>query len=394
MKRLFWECALERALVLALFAALSACAPRLSLQPSAVRLVELKTLDLLPYAEPPMFSVHYYVFRDLHGPAWGRGKVLAASWRKLLGYESGLSWLATGRAGALLVETPKGAGPNLVHSVDAQGVTVASAAFSGAFDGFCVLRTGDRDLLIVRNFNAVTAFEASGGALWSLREKTNRIEAADLDGDGYDELLARKTNGDWAAYDAKGKRLWSRSGLPELRGLTAGRLDGRGKAALVAVEGGWKGEKLLLVLDSAGRVAVSTPVAWSEATLLAVASGRLAAVGHVYPEERDFLSLFTPGERPLWRVDLGWVAPSALTAADLDGDGRDEIALGTKNGWLLIFSDEGKLISEKNFVGEISHLVATGLSGNGRRRLLVALKGIPPEVYSVGVLPDPGPWRK
>lgn len=380
-------------LVLLTLLALSACAPRPSLRPTSAILLDMKALEPIPYVQSPMFGIHYYVFRDLDGPAWGEGKVLAASWRQELGFESLLQGLAAGGGGVLAVESPKERGANRVLRLDQRGVVVSSAAFSGAFDEFRALRAKGKSLFAVRDFWTVTVADAAQGALWSPPGQYDSIASADLDGDGQDELLARDRKGALSAYDAGGKRLWSRSGLPELSGLVSGRLEGRGPASLVA-RGARFGESRLFVLDGRGRVELSTPVAWSEAALTAVASGRLAAVGHSYPEERDFLSLSPAGGAPLWRADLGWTAASALAAADLDGDGRDEIALGTKNGWVLVFSDEGRLLAEKNFQGEVSHLVAAELSGDGRRQLLVALKGIPPQIYAVGVVPDPGPWKQ
>lgn len=384
---------MRRALGLAALLALSACAPRPALRPTSATLLDMKVLKPVPYVESPMFSVHYYVFRDLQGPAWGAGKVLAAYWRKELAFESLLHGLAAGRGGVLAVESPKERGANRLIRLDARGAVVSSAAFSGAFDQFCALRARREGLFVVRDFWTVTVADPTQGALWSPPGDYDNIASADLDGDGQDELLARDRKGALSAFDADGKRLWSRSGLPELSGLVSGRLEGRGPASLIA-RGSQFGQSRLFVLDGRGRVELSTPVAWSEAALTAVASGRLAAVGHSYPEERDFLSLSPAGGAPLWRFDLGWTAASALAAADLDGDGRDEIALGTTSGWVLVFSDEGKLLAEKNFLGEVSQLVAAGLTGDGRRQLLVALKGIPPQIYAVGVVPDPGPWKQ
>lgn len=366
---------------------LCACAPPPALRPASATLLETATVEPLPYAASPMFSAQYYVFRDVDEPAWGAGKTLAAYWRKELGFESRLNGLGAGSGAVLAVESSKEGRANLVIALDAHGVVVSSSAFSGAFDEFRVLRAKTRSLFAVRDFWTVTVADPARGALWSPPGEYDGIAAADLDGDGQDELLARDRKGVLSAFSADGGRLWSRSGLPELHGLVSGRLEGRGTPSLVARSGPF-GDGRLFVLNGRGRVELSAPVAWSEASLTAVASGRLAAVGHAYPEERDFLSLSAAGGAQVWRFDLGWTDAAALAAVDLDGDGRDEIALGTASGWVLVFSDEGKLLAEKNFQGEVSHLLAVD-----GRRLLVALKGIPPRIYAVGVIPAPGAWK-
>lgn len=382
-----------RRLVLVLLL-LPACAPRKTAPPRfpSLRPLALAELKKIDYVASPMFSVHYYVFRDMADrPSWGQGRVLAAHWRKELGYESRLDGLAAGRQGAVVVETVKESGAKVVLRLDDAGVTMSSAAFAGSFDQSCVLRAPKEDLLAVRSFRAVTIVDAHGKVRWSLKGDADQILAADLDGDGRDELVARDPAGGLAAYDAEGRRRWSRPAPGDSRLVAAG--TAAGAPALVVRSGGWGPKGEISVLDGKGKVSVSTAVAWSQVRLAAVASGRLAAVGHVYPEERDSLSLETVGQAADWRVDLGWAEATSLAAADLDADGRDEILLGTKNGWVLVFSDEGRLLAEKNFTGEVSLIVSTPPSSAGRQQALVALKGIPPQIFAVGVVPDPGPWK-
>lgn len=380
---------MRRAIALAA-ALLSACAPRPAPPSQSLRLLDLKVLEPMPYVESPMFSAHYYVFRDHPGRAWGPGKVLAAHWRKELGFESTLEGLGAAGGGALAVERPKKGGASVVLRLGSDGAVASSAPFSGGFDEFRVLRANGRALFASRYGLSVTVADPETGGLWSPPGEVGCIAAADLDGDGSDELLTHARAGEVSAYDAAGRRLWHRSGLPEPHETTGGRLEGIGPA--VVLRGGRFGDRLT-VIDGRGRVALSTPAAYSEALFMAVASGGLATVGHAYPEERDFLAFGPAGGAPRWRVDLGWTAVTALAAADLDGDGRDELALGTVNGWVLVYSDEGKLLSEKNFMGEVSHLVAADLAGGGRQ-FLVALRGIPPQIFGVGVVPDPGPWKQ
>jgi len=59
---------------------------------------------------------------------------------------------------------------------------------------------------------------------------TAKAMAADLDGDGADELLVATSQKELAAYDAGGKRLWHRVYDGEIHDLAAADLDGDGKS--------------------------------------------------------------------------------------------------------------------------------------------------------------------
>ncbi|TPW20055.1 MAG: hypothetical protein FD126_2066, partial [Elusimicrobia bacterium] len=93
-------------------------------------------------------------------------------------------------------------------------------------------------------------------------------------------------------------------------------------------------------------------------------------------------------------VELGWADVESVAFPDLDGDGKREIALGAKNGWLLVFSRTGELLSEFKFVSDVSRLAAGDLNADRADELLVGVETIPPQVFAVAVGPDPGPRLK
>jgi hypothetical protein len=64
-----------------------------------------------------------------------------------------------------------------------------------------------------------------------------------------------------------------------------------------------------------------------------------------------------------WQRTLG---PSSCVAiADLDRDGRDEIIVGKRDGWLLVLSEKGE-VKEKVLVGDEIRSIVTWPSQPGR----------------------------
>lgn len=371
-----------------------ACSGRPARLPYEAKFVELPKLE---YLAPLAYSPHYGLFRDLEKAPWGAGKVLAAYWRKDFGFESALRGPAFTSQGPLVLELPKEFYGGVLHHFDAAGVTVSSLAIIA--EDFRPLRGASKRLAVQSGGEAVI-LDLHGGPAVPLAADVARLATGDLDGDGADEVIVHS----WrtkklSAYRADGKKLWSRGGFDTVNTLSAGRLDAARRGVLVS--GGRGGGMItdLTGLTSAGKVFLSTPLAWNEAAFARMADlgdgPRLLSVGHLYPNDRQILKVSRVGAKGLelvWEADLGWTSVSALAAADLDGDGRGEVLVGTGNGWILVFSPDGRPLAEKNVVGEITALEAGDLDGDGGRKVLVAVNGIPPMLYAVGVIPDPGPW--
>lgn len=371
-----------------------ACSNRPHRLPFEAKLVALPKLS---YLAPPAYSPHYGIFQELEAKPWGEGKVLAAYWRKDFGYESELKGLSFSPHGPLVLEMTKENGV-VLHRIDAAGVTVSSIglrvedirALHGAKDRVAALSGGEAVILGLQGEPAVT-----------LAADIDRLAAGDLDGDGQDEVLVRSwKKNSLSAFRADGKRLWTKSGFNSVSAVAAGRLDTERYGVLVAGMGADFKSSALTGITASGKVFLSTPLAWSEAAFAHLADlgdgPRLATVGHVYPNDRQFLRVSRLGKRGLetvWQVDLGWTSVSAVASADLDGDGRLEILVGTKNGWILVFSAEGRALAEKNISGEITAMETGSWFGEEGRKVLVSVKGIPPMIYAVGVIPDPGPWK-
>jgi len=359
--------------------------------------VKLVELPKLAYLAPLSYSPHYGIFRDLEGRPWGAGRVLAAYWRKDFGYESELKGLAFSSRGPLVVEATQRHFDGVLHRLDSSGVTVSSATL--AVEDIRAIRGGTGRLAVLEA-GEVSILDPQGGSAVAVASRADRLLTADIDGDGQDELIVHSwKEGSLSAYRSNGRKLWSRGGFGRVYAMVAGRLGASRTGVLIS--GGAEDFKAnaLTGITGAGKVFLSTPLAWSEfdfACLADLGDGpRLVSVGYSYPNNRQILKVSRLGEKgldPLWQFDLNWTSVSAVAAADLNGDGRQEILLGTKNGWILVFSAEGRPLAEKNVLGEITHMETGDLAGNGRQEVLVAVKGIPPELYAVGVIPDPGPW--
>jgi len=370
-----------------------ACSNRPHRFPAVPKLV---SFPKLAHLAPLAYSPHYGIFRDLEAKPWGEGKVLSAYWRKDFGYESELKSLTFSPHGPLVLEFTKESGV-MLHRFDAAGVTVSSmglrvqdiSALRGAKDRIAALSAGEAVILGLMGEPAIP-----------LAADIDRLAAGDLDGDGQDEVIVRSwRENSISAFSADGKRLWSKGGFHSVSAVAAGRLEEGRSGVLVAGMGADFKSSALTGITAAGKVFLSTPLAWSEAAFAHLADlgegPRLVTVGHVYPNDRQILKVSRLGKRglePAWQVDLGWTSVSALVSADLDSDGRREILVGTKNGWILAFSAGGRALAEKNILGEITAMDEGAWHGEGGRKVLVAVKGIPPMIYSVGVIPDPGPW--
>jgi hypothetical protein len=108
--------------------------------------------------------------------------------------------------------------------------------------------TGDRRLEIVAPFYSTFVFDARGRQLAKGTASTGRVYApsvvADLDGDGTREIVVGGNEGTVAAYDLSARGLQVRPGwpastysgghCPETRGLAAADLDGDGRDEVVA----------------------------------------------------------------------------------------------------------------------------------------------------------------
>jgi subtilisin family serine protease len=189
------------------------------------------------------------------------------------------------------------------QSVDptAQGALVQNGPAAGDLDG-----DGSPEIAAINNLGNVFVWDASGALRpgWPRRLHTGggSVVIEDLDGDGRPEIVTASNN--LGVWDANGvaRPGWPRNVLGALLAPPAiGDLDGNGTREIVTVQAS---PRRLVVYGSDG----------------AILSG--------WPQN------FDPTGTSSW-------SPAAPALADLDGDGKLEIVIGSADGRMLAFHSNG-----------------------------------------------------
>lgn len=196
-------------------------------------------------------------------------------------------------------------------------------------------------------------------------------------GGGGPVLVASYSYGDYGlqAVDRKGRLAWKTDFLPRAQHLAVARLpggpvvaapDGLGKIFLVSPKGRLKDR--VLGPGNMDRVAFA-----GGSRLYGLDSGSGS-----WTESLSLWSLKPGPEDRRWTqekaLDLGPITATAWVAGRFDGKaGPPQLAVGTDNGWVLVFNDDGSQATRARFRGKISALRALDLNGDGREELVVGV---------------------
>ncbi|MDA3927180.1 MAG: hypothetical protein PF904_21110 [Kiritimatiellae bacterium] len=245
---------------------------------------------------------------------------------------------------------------------------------------------------------AVVCYTSAGERVW-INEKNDGfpldLATADIDNDGLDEALIAYADGKLVAIDHDGKLLWT---FERPAPLIQVCVVNDPKTGPVILTGG--AEKILFALTAKGVLRGSHQF---EYLVRHIRAGNIRGDGRQYAavvinkndKSRCILHLIDPVNlKPVWekptnlttrnpttgtKIEVEWLGNRApvysMLIADLDGDGRDEIALTSgfdKLGVYNVYNGDGKKISQSEKAPSRRsayrmNLIAHGRTGEGER---------------------------
>ncbi len=298
--------------------------------------------------------------------AWQReigGRVLAVSTVNFAGRDRPV--IVAGGTGAML------------HAFSATGEELWTFAFPN-YHGTGVVTslfpadlTGDgNDAVIVGTESwRYYAIDSQGSEIWHVESvrKSTVGAAGDLDGDGRDEVVAGTEYHSWPVYDEDGTRLFSyapRTG-PGTNDVVVDDLDGDGTPE-IAFAGR---DSFVHVIDAQGELLFKFGTGDEVTSLTTVSApdgGRLLVAG-----SRSFnLYAFDAAGNVVWRDDLGYPITDVATVQTAAGE---RVAATTDSGAvLLVDAADGSVVGDYQLLLGGITLVAADLDGDGAQELAVS----------------------
>jgi len=208
----------------------------------------------------------------------------------------------------------------------------------------------------------VYAFTSDGRMLWRYQAGAAiyAVDAGDLDGDGRAEVVAGADDNHVHVLRSDGEPLWRyRTGSRVISVLVAD-LDGDGVGEVLAAP--WEGGLYLLDAEGELRWQFSSDEALSVVQCAALDDdGQLEIVAG---SEGGDVYVLSPEGRVRWRYRTGGYVRE-LRAYDLDSDGRKEIVIGSADGWVYVLSDEGLLEWRYQLDGPVIAIHVGDIEGDG-----------------------------
>ncbi|MBI4550786.1 MAG: VCBS repeat-containing protein [Candidatus Latescibacteria bacterium] len=259
---------------------------------------------------------------------------------------------------------------------------VATVSFDAPICASC--RTPSGGLLVGTGTGEIVGIDQEGTVtrLACLDDRPVSLHTADIDGDGRPETLVGTDRARLVVIDADGHVRWERlcdaffGRETKVTAITAGR-DRSGAPLIYAGTTGWH----VYAFDGTGEERWRRQIKYHGVTALLAADldgdGREeVAVGTEYSTP---LNLLDDDGRIRWftweqvgsegRSTTEWcgVHLTHLTAADVDGDGRQELIFGTlANTVYVLRVEDGRVVWKANVGGAVTGLFAGDIDGDGR----------------------------
>ncbi len=200
------------------------------------------------------------------------------------------------------------------------------------------------------------------------------LHAADMDGDGADEIIAGSTNGEVYLFDNDGSLLWSRDIGGQVRAVSSAKLAGHDRPVVIA--GGTSATLYAIDADGEELWDFAMPRYKGAGVITTVFPADLDADGNdevVAGTQSWRYYAFGADGKEIWRVES--VRMSTVGAAgDLDGDGADEVVAGTEyHSWPVYDSDGRKLFGYAPRTGPgCNDVTITDITGDGTPEIVFA----------------------
>ena len=241
--------------------------------------------------------------------------------------------------------------------------------FSARLDGSAKPRT----ILVATVHGALYALNGDGSRRWqiSFPDRVNDVAAADLDGDGKDEVIVGRQDGKVTVLDPAGKEKWSRAlefyrRPPYVNVVRTGDLDGDGRPEVIVGGENWR----FYAFTGDGREL------WNYESVHPSRSGAVADL------DGDGKAEVLCGTHYYWMTALNFDGTKRWTygtfgsnfgpicydiaVGSFDGDRTKGVVLGGGDGAVHYLSADGKLRMRYNTGDEVRKVLAADLDGDGR----------------------------
>lgn len=227
-------------------------------------------------------------------------------------------------------------------------------------------------VLLATGQGTLLALDQAGGRLWSVSygDRLNDVTAADLDGDGLDEVIVARQDHHVTVLDATGQERWSRKlelyrSPPYVNLVRTGDLDGDGRPEIIAGGENWR----FYAFSGDGKElwnyeAVHPSRSGAVADLDGDGQAEVICGTHYYAAS----VLKSDGTRQ-WAYSFGPICYDVATGS-FDGDQTRGVVFGGGDGYLHYVDSAGKARLKFNAGDEVRRVATGDLDGDGKDEIL------------------------